>query len=45
MIIFDLQIKIEEYCIMKKKSKQWWSTIPPITTKRTTTPLSWKHWT
>ena len=22
---------------MKRKSKQWWSTIPPISTKRTTT--------
>ena len=32
--------------IMKRKSKQWWSSIPPILTKRTitfTSHLSWTH--
>lgn len=30
---------------MKRKFKQWWASISPITTKRTTTSrLNWTHW-
>jgi len=30
---------------MKWKIKQWWSSIPPISTKWTiTSHLSWTHW-
>jgi len=30
---------------MKRKFKQWWSSIPPISTKRTTTShLNWTYW-
>jgi hypothetical protein len=32
------------YCIMKRKFKQWWLSIPPIWTKRTmTSHLNWTH--
>jgi len=32
--------------IMKRKFKQWWSSIPPISTKWTiTSHLYWTHWT
>jgi len=35
----------ETKVIMKRKFKQWCSTIPPISTKRTiTSHLSWSHW-
>ena len=31
--------------IMKRKFQQWWSSIPPISTKRTTTShLDWTNW-
>jgi len=31
---------------MKRKFKQWWSSIPPISTKQTiTSHLNWNHWT
>jgi hypothetical protein len=31
---------------MKRKFKQWWSSIPPISTKQTLTPhLNWTYWT
>ena len=36
-----------EFCIntsLLRKSKQWWSTIPPLSTKRTITSTS-THWT
>ena len=33
--------------IMKRKFKQWWSSIPPMSTKNTTIfpHLNWTHWT
>jgi hypothetical protein len=32
--------------IMRRKFKQWWSLIPPISTKRTiASHLNWTHWT
>ena len=32
--------------IMKRKFKQWWPTIPPISTKKTiTSHPNWTHWT
>jgi len=31
---------------MKRKFKQWWSSIPPLSIKRTiTSQLNWTHWT
>jgi len=31
---------------MKRKFKQLWSSIPPISTKQTTTfHINWTHWT
>jgi hypothetical protein len=36
----------DDLYIMKRKFKQWWSPIPPISTKGTTTSrLNWAHWT
>jgi len=33
-------------CTYENKLKQWWSSIPPISTKQTiTTHLNWTHWT
>jgi hypothetical protein len=32
--------------IMRSKFKQWWSSIPPMSTKQTiTSHLNWTHWT
>jgi len=37
---------MNEYYIMIKKFKQWWSPFPPISTKRTiTSHLNWTLWT
>ena len=36
----------DHYNVIKRKFKQWWSSIPPISTKRTTiSHLNWTHWT
>jgi hypothetical protein len=33
------------FVFIKGKCAQWWSTIPPISTIRTTIPLTSNHWT
>jgi hypothetical protein len=40
---FSLKIKLQLF--IKKKFRQWWSTIPPISTKWITTILPSNHWT
>jgi len=32
-------LKLMDYLSMKREVKQWWSTIQPISTKQTITPL------
>ena len=38
--------QFHQYQQNKRKFKQWWSSIPPVSTKRTiTSHLNWTHWT
>jgi len=40
--LYFQRIKIK---ILKRKFKQWWSTISPVSTKRTITSIFITHWT
>ena len=45
ILFFDLLVDIS-IRIMKKEFKQWWSSVSPISTKRTITSYrKWIHWT